>query len=90
MTHHPNPGNFYLTVAQVAARYEVSTDTIWRWARNGVFPKALKIGPNATRWRLADLIEHETTFQVGLVFALEVFPDFEPMCDGRPDFAMVA
>ena len=76
MTHPPNPGNFYLTVVQVAGRYEVSTDTIWRWSRNGVFPRALKIGPNASRWRLADLIEHEATFQVGMIFALDFQPNF--------------
>jgi prophage regulatory protein len=76
MTLHPKPENLYLTVAQVADRYMVSTDTIWRWSRSGEFPKGLKIGPNATRWRLADLIEHETTFQVGMIFALEFHPDF--------------
>jgi prophage regulatory protein len=76
MKHYPNPENLYLTVVQVAGRYDVSTDTIWRWSRNGVFPKGRKIGPNATRWRLADLIEHETTFQVGMISALEFNPSF--------------
>lgn len=70
MTSLPKPENFYLTVVQVADRYKVSTDTIWRWSREGALPKGLKIGPNATRWRLADLLEHETTFQVGMIFEM--------------------
>lgn len=76
MTYHPKPEKLYLNVTQVADRYMVSTHTIWRWSRNGGFPRALKIGPNATRWRLADLIEHEATFQIGMIFSLDFQPNF--------------
>lgn len=54
---------FYLTVEQVASRFGVSTDTIWRWKRNGEFPQAVKVGPGTTRWRLADIEEHERSLQ---------------------------
>lgn len=37
------PGHF-LDVSQVANRYRVSTDTIWRWSRNGGFPKGRIVG----------------------------------------------
>ena len=45
----------YLDVGQVAARLGVSTDTIWRWKREGRFPKARKFGARVTRWLLADI-----------------------------------
>ncbi|MCC6144814.1 MAG: AlpA family phage regulatory protein [Candidatus Hydrogenedentes bacterium] len=53
----------FLTVEQVASRFGVSTDTIWRWKRNGAFPKAVRVGPGTTRWRLADIEEHERRLQ---------------------------
>lgn len=53
----------FLTVEQVASRFGVSTDTIWRWKRNGDFPRAAKVGPGTTRWRLADIEEHERSLQ---------------------------
>lgn len=53
----------YLTVEQVAGRFGVSTDTIWRWKRNGSFPRAVRIGPGTTRWRLVDIEEHERSLQ---------------------------
>lgn len=57
----------YLNVTQVANRYGVSTDTIWRWTRDGEMPKAVKIGRNCTRWRMSDLTDHEARFSVGLI-----------------------
>lgn len=53
----------FLTVDQVANRYGVSTDSIWRWKRNGEFPDPVRVGPNCTRWRIADLLEHESQLQ---------------------------
>ena len=54
----------YLTVDQVAARYSVSTDSIYRWKRDGDFPKAVHLGKGATRWRLSDLRHYESTLMV--------------------------
>ena len=51
----------FLTVEQVAERYGVSTDSIWRWKRSGRFPAPRRVGPNTTRWHIADLLEHEST-----------------------------
>ena len=59
--------SLYLNVAQVAERYGVSTDTVWRWSRNGDMPKPVKLSPGSTRWRLSDLIDHEGRFSVGFI-----------------------
>ncbi|MDB5660359.1 MAG: helix-turn-helix protein [Cypionkella sp.] len=66
----------FLTVEQVAARYNCSVDSIWRWKRNGEFPAAVRIGRGATRWRLEDLIKYESKFQACMMvdgtFLLEI------------------
>ncbi|MEQ6916652.1 helix-turn-helix transcriptional regulator [Halomonas aquatica] len=49
-------GRTFLTAKQVATRYDVGVATIWRWSRDrDDFPKPMKLGPNCTRWRLADI-----------------------------------
>jgi prophage regulatory protein len=65
--HIENP---YLNVDQVAERYGVSTDSIWRWKRNGDFPAPVRVGPNCTRWRMADLLEHESQLQACFAMSL--------------------
>ena len=35
---------------ELAARYRVTRQTIWRWVREGVMPPPLRIGKAATRW----------------------------------------
>lgn len=45
----------YLNVKQVASRFAVSVPTIWRWAREGFFPRPQKLGPGCSRWRLVDI-----------------------------------
>ena len=45
----------YASVADLAAHLSVSKDTIWRWTRNGDFPAPVKLSPQMTRWRWADV-----------------------------------
>ncbi|BCB07215.1 hypothetical protein HHSLTHF2_11050 [Vreelandella venusta] len=45
----------YLTDRQAATRYSVSRNTVWRWAKDGSFPKPVQLSPQCTRWRLEDL-----------------------------------
>ncbi len=45
----------YVTVKQLAERYNATERSIWRWAQTGVLPQPTKIG-GATRWDL-ELIE---------------------------------
>ncbi|UYG01760.1 AlpA family phage regulatory protein [Halomonas sp. LR3S48] len=51
----------YVDVKFLRDRYQTSVPTLWRWAREGKMPKPIKIGPNCTRWRLADLEAWEAT-----------------------------
>ena len=55
--------SLFLPVEQVAKRYDVSTDSIWRWVRNNKFPAPVRVGAGTTRWRLADLNEHDGALQ---------------------------
>lgn len=72
MTQAHNPELLFVAVGQVAERYNVSTDTIWRWSRSGDFPRPVKIGRNVTRWRLKDLLEHESSFTTCFAFCLDL------------------
>ena len=60
----------YLTVEQVAKHFNVSTATIWRLKRDGEFPAPVRIGKNCTRWRLVDVLEHES--QLKACFATDL------------------
>ena len=62
MSESINPENLFLNVTQVAKRYGVSKDTIWRWSSKNELPRPFKVGPNVTRWRLSDLLEREFAF----------------------------
>ena len=53
----------FLSVQQVACRYDVSTDSIWRWVRNNKFPAPVHVGAGTTRWRRADLNQHDGALQ---------------------------
>lgn len=48
----------FLTFRDCGERYAVAPNTIYRWARETTFPKAIKLG-SSTRWRLSDLLEWE-------------------------------
>ncbi len=45
----------FLKDTEAAIRYGVSRPTIWRWTKNGKFPKPVKLGGGSTRWRCSDL-----------------------------------
>lgn len=49
----------YVSDSQLASRYSVSRATIWRWVKEGVLPKPVKLTPGCTRWRMADLVNFE-------------------------------
>tara|TARA_R100001369_G_scaffold65856_1_gene93007 strand:+ start:230 stop:421 length:192 start_codon:yes stop_codon:yes gene_type:complete len=62
-----------MTVLQVAERLSVSTDSIYRWKRQGDFPMAIKLGAGTARWRLADVEAWEQTRQTCFATALVSF-----------------
>lgn len=47
----------YASDTQLAARYDVSRATIWRWVREGRLPAPVKLTPGCSRWRLSAVIE---------------------------------
>lgn len=53
----------FLKDTEVAVRYGVSRPTIWRWTKNGKFPKPVKLGAGSTRWRASDLEAWENQFR---------------------------
>lgn len=57
----PKEGCEFLTVIQVAHRYNVHPATIHRWrkSKKSSFPKPIKLGENCTRYRFEDLKEFE-------------------------------
>ena len=55
--------NRFLSDHQVAGRYDVSRATVWRWVKNPLFPKPLKLSKGTSRWRLSDLVRFEREIQ---------------------------
>jgi len=45
----------FLKDVQVADRYSVNRSTIWRWVKQGQFPKPKKISCGSSRWSIIDL-----------------------------------
>ena len=41
---------FWLSVAEIAARYGVSRVTAWRHAQNGTLTAPVRLSPGCTRW----------------------------------------
>lgn len=65
-----NSNTTSLNVEQVAKRYSVSKDTIWRWRRNGDFPLPIQLGGKTVRWRLSDLEKWESRCVCALAASL--------------------
>lgn len=49
------PGKLLLELKEVRAVTGLSTTTIYKYVREGIFPKPKRIGSRAVRWRLADI-----------------------------------
>ena len=52
MTSQPNP---LMNVKQVAQQLGVGKSTIWRWCKQGIFPRPIKLSERVTRWRAEDV-----------------------------------
>ena len=54
------PSERFLTDRDVAARYDVSRATVWRWTKvYPEFPKPHPVTPGTTRWRLSELLTYD-------------------------------
>lgn len=49
----------YITVKQLAERYNVTKNTIWTWVRQGKVPKPKRLSDRVVRFWLPEIIEHE-------------------------------
>jgi prophage regulatory protein len=58
----------WVDVTFVAARFGVSPNSVWRWARTPEikFPDPVRLTPRVTRWRLADIEQFEETRSAAL------------------------
>jgi len=45
----------FLRLPEVVRRVGVAKSSIWLWAREGKFPKPLKISPRVTCWRESEI-----------------------------------
>lgn len=52
-------GVAFLTDLDVAHRFRVTRQTIWRWAGSGHFPAPLKLSAGTSRWRLDEILAFE-------------------------------
>lgn len=50
--------NKHLTAIEVSEALGVSVPTIWRWAREGVLPAPVKLGPKVSRWPSDEIAAH--------------------------------
>lgn len=55
----------YLRDTDVAQRYGVSRQTVWRWTAKGTLPEPSKLSEGVTRWRMSDLAAHEAALPKG-------------------------
>jgi predicted DNA-binding transcriptional regulator AlpA len=54
----------YLSVQDVARRYAISVQTVWRHTKhNPDFPKPIKILNGSTRWRISEIMAFEISRQ---------------------------
>ena len=47
----------YQTRQQIENLFQVSSATIYRWTKEGRFPKPIHLGANMVRWKTSDLEE---------------------------------
>ncbi|MBB3315518.1 putative DNA-binding transcriptional regulator AlpA [Rhizobium sp. BK181] len=60
----PQADERYLSVQDVARRYAISIQTVWRHTKhNPDFPKPIKILTGSTRWRMSDILAFEISRQ---------------------------
>lgn len=45
----------YLSDQEIARRFGICRTSVWRWLAKSQLPAPVRLGPNTTRWRLADI-----------------------------------
>lgn len=54
-----NNADKYLSDKNLAARYDTSRASIWRWVKSGKFPPPVKLSPGCTRWWFPVVLDWE-------------------------------
>jgi prophage regulatory protein len=49
--------NQLATAKEVCALLRIGRTTLWRWVKEGSFPRPLTVGAHCTRWRQAEIEE---------------------------------
>jgi len=52
-------GHIYLKDTELAKRYDIARQSVWRWSQKGDFPAPVKLSPGCSRWRLSDVEKWE-------------------------------
>jgi len=52
-------GERYLKDTEVAERFGIARQTVWKRVNQGYLPAPVKLPPNSTRWRLSSLLDFE-------------------------------
>lgn len=60
-----SPGEGFLSVKQLARRWNVGVATVWRWSARGIIPPPVLLGPGTTRWRAGEILAYEASRQKG-------------------------
>jgi prophage regulatory protein len=47
--------HMYLSDRALAARYDTSRATVWRWVETRGLPKPIRFSSGCTRWKLSDI-----------------------------------
>ncbi|MBO6867257.1 MAG: transcriptional regulator [Thalassococcus sp.] len=58
-SHCDKSGSVFLTDQDVARRFKLTRQTIWRWVGSGRFPAPFKLSAGTSRWRLEDILAFE-------------------------------
>ena len=45
----------YVSDKDLARRYNVRRETVWRWVKIGSLPKPIRITGGTTRWKLSEI-----------------------------------
>ncbi|RLA42560.1 MAG: hypothetical protein DRR42_23200 [Gammaproteobacteria bacterium] len=62
---HSSSNSKYMTDSDLAERWTVSRDTVWRWSKIGKTPSPIKLGDNCTRWLRSRIEEWEAAQECG-------------------------
>jgi len=62
--NRPSAASVFVRDTQLAERYGVTRQTIWRWVREERFPPPVRLAPGTVRWRLGDVEAWESAREV--------------------------